>query len=266
MNLPHRDFGWKFDLCSPHETPDPQLISGFIDPPPNHIDENHLELPTKLLKTRGVYVVGGSLILVANTLLMLNLIFFDLRGSWLSLDPAIVMFLVSLALFFWTPSYIRLDIGQPRDQPIRFNRHRRKAYFYRYKFDSTHPYGTKNWGVQPVAYNWDDLTAEVYRVYAPLGYGGIIEKVMISVRRHGTDEVIDRLFLTDDIERGKRYWALARLFMQKGPEALPNFVYAPVDWNSDDSTNPFDQLAPKVQWPPEMDLESRTAPAQGDQP
>lgn len=52
MNLPHRDFGWKFDLCGPDKTPDPQLISGFINPPPNHVDENYLELPTNLFKTR----------------------------------------------------------------------------------------------------------------------------------------------------------------------------------------------------------------------
>ncbi|MCO7597507.1 hypothetical protein NJF54_25250, partial [Pseudomonas guariconensis] len=28
--------------------------------------------------------------------------------------------------------------------------------------------------------------------------------------------------------------------------------------------NPFERLAPKVQWPADMDLESRTAPSEGD--
>jgi len=83
---------------------------------------------------------------------------------------------------------------------------------------------------------------------------------MISVRKPGTDEVIDRVFFTGDIEQGKQYWALARIFMQEGPEALSEFTHAPTDWNSDDLHNPFHRLAPKVQWPPEMDLESRTAP------
>ncbi|AJG14313.1 hypothetical protein RK21_02805 [Pseudomonas plecoglossicida] len=37
---------------------------------------------------------------------------------------------------------------------------------------------------------------------------------MISVRKTGSEEVIDRMFLCDDIEQGKQYWALARLYMQ----------------------------------------------------
>ncbi|WP_410897092.1 DUF6708 domain-containing protein, partial [Pseudomonas guariconensis] len=171
----------------------------------------------------------------------------------------------SFALAFaLTIPYIRMDIGHPRDQPIRFNRHRRKVYFYQYRFDRLNPFGHKNWGVKPVAYDWDDLTAEVYSIYAPLGYGGLLENVMISVRKPGTDEVIDRVFFTSDIEQGKQYWAITRLFMQQGAEALPDFVYPPTDWNSEDLANPFERLAPKVQWPADMDLESRTAPSEGD--
>nr|WP_324288781.1 DUF6708 domain-containing protein [Pseudomonas putida] len=54
--------------------------------------------------------------------------------------------------------------------------------------------------------------------------------------------------------------------MQDGIEAIPAFVHSSVDWNTKYSSNPFERLAPKVQWPPEMDLESRTAPGQGEQP
>ncbi len=47
-----------------------------------------------------------------------------------------------------------------------------------------------------------------------MGNGGLIENVMLSVCKPGTQEVIDRLFLCDNIEQGKQYWALARLYMQ----------------------------------------------------
>ncbi|EKT4462857.1 MULTISPECIES: DUF6708 domain-containing protein [Pseudomonas] len=156
--------------------------------------------------------------------------------------------------------YIKEDLVLPRDEPIRFNRLRRKVYFYQYRFDRIFIFSRKRWGVQPVAYNWDDVTAEVYRIYAP-GHGGLIENVMLSVRNPETDEVIDRVFFTHTLHEGEAYWAIARLFMQQGPEALPKFVHPPRDWNDDDGLSHMHCLAPKVQWPTEIDLESRTAPA-----
>ncbi|MBO9551446.1 MAG: hypothetical protein J7573_18495 [Pseudomonas sp.] len=168
-------------------------------------------------------------------------------------------------MFLFTP-YIRLELQLPRDEPVRFNRQRRKVYFYQYRLDRLRPFSRNNWGVKPIAYDWDDLTAEVYRFYAPLGYGGYKEEVRISVRKPGTEEVIDRVFFTDDIETGKQYWAIARLFMHEGAQALPDFVHPPWDWNEGIYSNPFDQRAPKVQWPADMDLESRSAPAPGEQP
>ncbi|MNN96557.1 hypothetical protein D3C81_2155720 [compost metagenome] len=48
-----------------------------------------------------------------------------------------------------------------------------------------------------------------------MGGGGLIENVMISVRKPGTEDVIDRLFLCDNIAQGKQYWALARFVHAK---------------------------------------------------
>jgi len=172
---------------------------------------------------------------------------------------AISLILLAMIFIFISP-YIRMDLELPRNEPIRFNKSRRKVYFYQYRHDLLRPFGRLNWGVKPVAYDWDNLTAEAYRIYVPLGYGGLKEKVMISVRNPENDEVIDRVFFTDDIEMGKQYWAIARLFMQEGADALPTFVNPPWDWNEGIHSNPFDQRAPKVQWPAEMDRESRTAP------
>ncbi|WJD60057.1 DUF6708 domain-containing protein [Pseudomonas kurunegalensis] len=160
-------------------------------------------------------------------------------------------------------SFVKLDLTLPRDEPIRFNRLRRKVYFYQFRFHYFYLFSRKHWGVKPVAYNWDDVTAEVYRVYAP-GHGGLIENVMLSVRNPETDEVIDRVLFTHTLHQGEAYWAIARLFMQQGPDALPTFVHPPRDWNDDDGLSHMHCLAPKVVWPADIDRESRTAPSEGE--
>ncbi|WP_236409961.1 DUF6708 domain-containing protein [Pseudomonas sp. S31] len=232
-----------------------------LEPPPNHIDQNYIELPRTLLRVRGVGIVTGALAILSGTAaLLFGLIIETYSTRSIDLEHIAVSIGIFLgAIFTFTP-YIRLDLKLPRDEPIRFNRHRRKVYFYQYRIDRLHPFSRKTWGVKPVAYNWNELTVEVYQFYAPLGYGGYKEEIRISVRKPGTDEIIDRIFFTDDIEAGKQYWATARLFMHEGAEALPDFVHPPWDWNEGIHSNPFNQRAPKVQWPTEMDLESRTAP------
>ncbi|WP_256669346.1 DUF6708 domain-containing protein [Pseudomonas sp. MN1F] len=267
MTLPHRGFGWKYDLPAPNEPALLQSISDQLDPPPNQISQNHLEIPRSILKFRGYWIVIGPIVLLLVTLETTFAIF-----NYFSSFPKIDLALASVALatftgsFFIVTPYLRFELELPRDEPIRFNRHRRKVYFYQYRMDRLHPFGRKNWGVKPVAYDWENLTAEVYRFYAPMGYGGLKEEVRISVCKPGTDEIIDRFFFTADIEKGKQYWNIARLFMQQGPDALPEFVNPPWEWNEGTHSNLFDQRAPKVQWPAEMDLESRTAPAQAEQP
>ncbi|WP_330218086.1 DUF6708 domain-containing protein [Pseudomonas sp. C5pp] len=176
---------------------------------------------------------------------------------------AVVIVLVPLIGMWAVASFVKIDLMLPRDEPIRFNRLRRKIYLYQFRFHYIYLFSRKHWGVKPVAYNWDDVTAEVYRVYAP-GHGGLIENVMLSVRNPETNEVIDRVFFTHDLYHGEAYWAIARLFMQQGPEALPKFVHPPRDWNDDDGLSHMHCLAPKVNWPEEIDRESRTGPSEGE--
>ena len=267
MTLPRRAFGWKYDLPDPATPSDFRPVIGEFLVPPSHVDSIYTELPRSLFKFRGYNpIVGGSLMLVG-LIMLIYFIYDDLTSpTGVDVNDLFIFTTYYTIVFFITFAYIRMDLTYPRNEPIRFNRLRQRVYFYQYRYDRLHPFGRKNWGVKPVAYDWEQLTAEVYSVFAPMGYGGRVEKVMISVRKPGTDEVIDRVFFTGDIEQGKQYWALVRIFMQEGPDALSEFTQAPTDWNSDDLLNPFHRLAPKVQWPPEMDLESRTAPAQGDQP
>ncbi|MFJ4068414.1 DUF6708 domain-containing protein [Pseudomonas sp. NPDC089996] len=267
MSLPHRGLGWKYDLPSPDDPAFPQSISNQLDPPPNQVSQSHLEIPRRILKLRGYWIAIGPILILLATLETVFELFYDFSGTpELNIALASVTLTLFIASIFLVTPYIRFELELPRDQPIRFNRHRRKVYFYQYRMDRYRPFGRKNWGVKPVAYDWENLTAEVYRFYAPMGYGGIKEEVRISVSKPGADEIIDRFFFTDDIKKGEQYWNIARLFMHQGSEALPSFINPPWDWNEGIHSNPFDQLAPKVQWPAEMDLESRTAPAPGERP
>jgi hypothetical protein len=161
-----------------------------------------------------------------------------------------------LGIYFW-----RMDVAPPRDEPIRFNRFRRKVYAYRFHRDGLRPFSRTAWGVRVEVYDWDDLRAEACSVYGPMGSGGLIETVTLAVVKPGTHHVIDRFHFAHEIQQGEMYWAMAQLFMQQGPQALPTFPHPPRDWNNEDVTfNLARRLAPKVQWPTEIDLESRTAP------
>jgi hypothetical protein len=152
-----------------------------------------------------------------------------------------------------------MDAEAPRDEPIRFNRARRKIYVYRFNHDGLRPFSRHGWGVRPVIYDWDDLHAEVCRVYV-LG-SALLEGIMLSVLKPGTNEVLDRFQFSCDNLQGEMYWAMAQLFMQQGPQSLPTFSRPPRDWNNERVTfNIARRLAPKVKWPQEMDIESRTAP------
>ncbi|MFK3815167.1 DUF6708 domain-containing protein [Pseudomonas sp. NPDC089407] len=259
-----RALSWSYDLPDVSSQAVPRFSVEDIDPSPNYLDEVCLEIPRSTVSLRGLAVLLGVPGLVLALWVLIPLYWSMLDDNW-SRDwhiafVAVVMPLVGL----WAvASFVKMDLMLPRDEPIRFNRLRRKIYLYQFRFHYIYLFSRKHWGVKPVAYNWDDVTAEVYRVYAP-GHGGRIENVMLSVRNPDTNEVIDRVFFTHDLYHGEAYWAIARLFMQQGPEALPKFVHPPRDWNDDDGLSHMHRLAPKVHWPEAMDRESRTAPSEGE--
>lgn len=183
------------------------------------------------------------------------------KYDYVSLDIIFITLAIMTFLQWITIPAIRMDHGLPRDEPIRFNRLRRKVYVYQYKLDRLRVFSRRYWGVQPEVYDWDDLHAEACSIYLPMGGGGLIENIIISVRKPGTKEVTDRFFFSYDWEQGQAYWAIAQAFMEVGPQALPDFVYPPRDWNNESIAFDFiPHFAPKVQWPEELDLESRTAP------
>ncbi|WP_349679454.1 DUF6708 domain-containing protein [Achromobacter sp. UBA4530] len=72
---------------------------------------------------------------------------------------------------------------------------------------------------------------------------------------------IDRFQLAGSNAYGEHMWAMARAFMSLGPEALPQYPNPSRDWNKDVPLYHLTlRLAPKVGWPDDMDVESRTAP------
>ncbi|PTR26253.1 hypothetical protein C8K63_104426 [Pseudomonas sp. GV085] len=170
--------------------------------------------------------------------------------------------LIGFIIPLWGSVFIwRMDVEAPRDEPIRFNRVRRKVYVYRFHHDGLRPFSRTAWGVRTEVYDWDDLRAEACSVYGPMGSGGLIETVTLAVVKPGTHHVIDRFHFAHEIQQGEMYWAMAQLFMQQGPQALPTFPRPPRDWNNEGvNFNLARRLAPKVRWPAEIDLESRTAP------
>ncbi|MDD0974090.1 DUF6708 domain-containing protein [Pseudomonas fontis] len=256
--------GWKYNLPAPNQEASTSPRPNFLDHPPNCLTSVYLELHRSSLLVRGLWLfLGGtaSAMTVSFTLVYVYLfIFFAEARHIVPLSGSLLIF---MSMVWGAIPMIRIDIALPRDEPIRFNRLRRKVYVYRFHHSWLKPFSRRAWGVRPVAYNWDDLRAEAWMIYAPMGTGGLKEGITLAVIKPGTDEVIDRFHFAQDILKGEIYWALVQQFMQQGPQALPTFPRPPRDWNNEPATfNLARRWAPKVQWPADMDLESRTAPDQ----
>ncbi|VVQ06714.1 hypothetical protein PS938_03066 [Pseudomonas fluorescens] len=252
--------GWKRDLPKPNEAPSLKPYPPVLSNSPNHVDHTYLELQRSTVRTRGAGPWLAALFFALSCAPFT--IFFPLE-TWESLSLIVTLTIPILFIIgIWGGVYAwRMDVQAPRDEPIRFNRLRRKVYVYRFHHDGLRPFSRSAWGVRTEVYDWDDLRAEVCSVYGPMGTGGLIESVSIAVVKPGTHQVIDRFHFAHGTMQGEMYWAMAQLFMQQGPQALPQFPHPPRDWNNEDvSFNLARRLAPKVRWPTEIDLESRTVP------
>lgn len=216
--------------------------------PPNHKDSVFLELPSGTDRGAGVW---------ATIYFILFLIFWigfsiklELRLSELS--PILVVsgaigFPIIIGIFFYM---WRMDTEPPLDEPIRFNRLRRKVYAYKFRSNGLKLFSRSEWGVESVSYEWDNIRAEFSSFYGPMGSGGLTEVVYLAAIDPTTGAVIDRFVLTYGKIEGEMYWAMAQLYMQKGPGATPDFETPPRDWNNEyHFENIARRLAPKVKWP-----------------
>ena len=175
-----------------------------------------------------------------------------------SIELVIIGVLVLLLGVWCTFLGYQVDICPPRDLPIRFNRARQKIYAYNFKRQWWNPLDKGQ--VVPVSYDWSQVRAERWSQAGALPNGGIIFKwgVMLSIVAPGTNNVIDRFHLST-MGADQHAWAYICTYMQEGPSALPP-PGEPKDHNDVLWCEFALRLAPRVVWPAEMDLESRTAP------
>ena len=244
--------GWREDLPHPEESPVVAPALGFDTP--NYQDDILLELPRKSALVRGVVIWFVPV-----------MVFALVEHSWFvfSIDKALstdvwVIFICTSFLAMWAiPVCWRFDVSPPRDQPLRFNRARQRLYAYNFNYNWWNPFA--RWGVEVVAYDWSQVRAERWFKRGATAHGVVFKGgVVLSIVKPGTNQVIDRFPLTT-MGADQHAWAYVCTYMQKGPDALPP-PGRPKDHNNVMEHNIALLLAPKVKWPADMDLESRTAP------
>ena len=258
--------GWSHDLPKPSDTPSAHPCSRLIFNFPNHMDEIYLELPRSTVRTRGIMVWLAISLTLVGIVDLYMILHYAVSSQNIKFLILLILIITVFILVYSVGLIWRLDTTPPRDEPIRFNRARRKVYVYRFHYAALRPFSRKAWFTRAEVYDWADLRAEACSIYGPMGSGGLVETVSLAVVRPGTNEVLDRFHFAHGGLQGEMYWALAQIYMQQGPEALPKFDRPPRDWNNEKITfNLARHLAPKVKWPEAIDLESRTAPDQTPQ-
>ena len=244
--------GWQEDL--PHPDNPPVVVPALGFAAPNHQDHVFLELSRTSALLRGWllwFVPFQSTLTV------------DLLWGYLTTERALrtedwTIFLVGILIGIWSLLFcMKIELAPPRDQPLRFNRARQRIYAYNFIYRWWNPF--ERWRVEPVAYDWSQVRAERWLKRGATGNGVVIKGgVMLSIVKPGTNEVIDRFPLTT-MGADQHAWAYVCTYMQQGPDALPP-PGPPKDHNNVMEHNIALLLAPKVKWPADMDLESRTAP------
>ena len=245
--------GWQEDLPRPDVHPLAELTFtiGIV----NSQDDSFLEISRSPSRMRGFMFFFGVVIMLWTCKMALDTIYY-----FKYLDVSTILIGIGcIILSIWIVSFtIRVDISQPRDLPIRFNRSRQRIYAYNFKYRWWNPF--ERWRVIPVAYDWSQVRAERWKKRGATAQGALIIKwgVVLSIVEPGTNKVIDR-FPLSTMGADEFAWAYICTYMQQGPSALPP-PGPPHDHNDVPWYNLALRLAPKVKWPAEMDRESRTAP------
>ncbi|MFK0311115.1 DUF6708 domain-containing protein [Pseudomonas sp. NPDC090233] len=240
---------WAEDLTLPDEQP--IKIKSLGASTPNHIDQTYLEIPRKTIELRNIFFLMMIPVIIAS-ITALPILAYNIVIDEPDLLPLIAFTLVNHTICI---SYsLKTCLLPPRDEPIRFNRARKKIYAYNYTYCWWNPFEKSR--TTTVAYEWSQVRAERW-----LWRGAHFKcGVVLSIIRSGTNEVIDRFQLTT-MGADVHAWAYICAYMQEGPSALPP-PGEPKDHNDVLWCELASRLAPKVVWPPEMDLESRTAASQ----
>lgn len=241
-------------LPGPNVAPARAPMPEEMDAPPLHMDEVYMDLSLPYPIRGGMLYAGLACIATALFFLIGMSVEFLLEPQarlklselWLLLGGYLLLFAVGV-------NAIRGDVERPRDEPIRFNRIRRKVYVHRFRGEFN-PFSRRAWRTRVAEYDWDCLRARKGRTKYH-------EFVSIDVLDEPDGRVADRFKLAyTEYQRGAQRWMLARLFMQQGPEALSAFSNAPRNENSKVRRSLAWRLAPEAHWPREIDVLSRTAP------
>ncbi|WP_240622106.1 DUF6708 domain-containing protein [Achromobacter mucicolens] len=257
--------GWQRDLPGPNSPPIEQPL--LLWQAPTHMDETYVEFARNTSSIRGVCFY--FLLLIAWTILYhvgfaaKDIYATSARATSVILEVAGILLLVvgTILIGGWTAFVVyRAEVSPPRDLPLRFNRLRRKAYVYEFHSVWWNPF--ERGYVTTASYDWDDLRAEKWKVRGATPGGGLIikEGVSIAVVKPGTNDVVARFQLNTDAANTSNFWAYVCAYMQNGIKGLDPDRAEPRDANDVAPYNIALRLAPRVQWPADMDLESRTAP------
>ncbi|MFJ4457618.1 DUF6708 domain-containing protein [Pseudomonas sp. NPDC089392] len=237
--------GWKQDL--PHPDIPSTIEPGLGYQSANHQDLIYLEIPRSIGWAREImaFISLPSIAFTACLPITIKLSFEYRDFEFVSIG------ILLLACGIWASTFfLRISISPPRDEPLRFNRARKKIYAYNFKYCWWNPFTT--WKVEPVCYDWSQVRAERW------SQSGVKWGVMLSIVAPGTNNVVDRFHL-NTMGADQHAWAYICTYMQEGPSALPP-PGEPKDHNDVLWCEVALRLAPRVEWPAEMDLESRTAP------
>ncbi|MFV3327809.1 DUF6708 domain-containing protein [Pseudomonas sp. NY15372] len=188
----------------------------------------------------------ASIAIAINTLM-------DNNYSLLSIEAATI-----IGAAWCTAFCLRLAISPPCDEPIRFNWARQKIYAYNFKYCWWKSFG--HMPTEVVSYSWSDVRAESWRERASFQGASVLKwGVMLSIVESGTNKVIDR-FPLSSLGLDEAVWTYVCTYMQEGPASLP-LPNPPLDHNDVLWCDIAKRLVPKVEWPAEIDRESRTAPS-----
>lgn len=240
-------FFWGEDLPGPDE--EALIIPTSWMVTPNHLDDSFLELPRRYEDGRGPMIWFYPFFV-----LFVICMWVELPIGRLGEDAWLLIIFFELCFLWVGTMQWKIEVEIPRDSPIRFNRARKRIYCYNFKYSRLNPF--RRWEVTPVVYEWSQVRAEIWHLSK-------INIIMLSIVKPGTNQVIERFPLTGVGEHAGRSWHFVCAYMQKGPSALPP-PPPPIDHNNVPWYNLSLRLAPRVQWPADMDRESRTVPCSLD--
>jgi hypothetical protein len=231
----------------------------------NHVDDIYMELSRRSSSIRGLLIFAipytAYTAIFGAPEIVFGLLAGGDEGFTFTALSLVLIALFTTALFAWLSVLLyRIEVTQPRDLPIRFNRARRRIYVYGFHMVWWNPF--TRWYVTTASYPWDDVRAEVWEQWGATSGGGLMIKwgVSIAIVKPNTNYVIERFYLSTYNHDLDNVWAYVCTYMQQGPQALPPCDIEPRDANDVPAYNLALRWAPRVIWPEAMDLESRSAP------